>query len=487
MKRLLAIAASIVMLLPFICIQDAGAVNFEYKEQLYSEAAVLMSLDTNEIISEKNADSLQCPGPLVNIMTAVIVLENCQNLSEEITLDPDVYSHIYDELDELEDLPMVELQDNDVLSVTDLLYCMMLTSSVEASETLANHVGKQIIAGGSASGAPTAAFVEKMNEKAKSIGMDSTVFTNAHGMYDAAQYTTARDMAILTQYALTVPLFREIATTQSYTPVVPNPVNHPKQETWVWTHSNVMMDPTDNIYYYMGAKGIKTAKLEAAGRNIVTMASKNGYNYLVVLMKAPFKDEDGEAKFCHISDATHLLDWAFEHFSKQVILAATTEMGERKVKLASSSDNSYITAVPKEEVEMLWCDEVDVKELLRTYPTWDREYFNAPIKAGDVLGKVTVVYSGEEIAVVELVARDNVERSKTKYNLEAAKRFHKSAWFRTAIKISVILSLVYILICIYAMVVFKSRKKPLKPIYAVPKVDKKKKKKNSSSGSKPEE
>ncbi|MBR4626375.1 MAG: D-alanyl-D-alanine carboxypeptidase [Ruminococcus sp.] len=481
MKRLFALAASLILLLPFITVPDAGAVVFQYKDKLYSESALLMSLDTNEVIYEKNPDSPQCPGTLVNIMTAVIVLENCRNLSEEVTLDPIVYKHIYDNLYDPEDLPMVELQDGDVLSVNDMLYCMMLTSSVEASETLANHVGKQLVAAGKANGMPVEAFVGAMNDKAKEIGMNSTVFTNANGMYDTAQYTTARDMATLTKYALNVPLFREIATAQSYTPVVPNPKNHPKQDAWIWTHSNVMTDPTDNVYYYMGAKGIKTAKLEAAGRNIITTASRNGYTYLVVLMKAPFKDEDGDNTFCHIKDAKGLLDWAFDHFSNQVILAATTEIGERPVKLADSGDKSFIKAVPKEEVQKLWCDDVNINLIDNTKPVWYKDTFKAPIEKGEVIGELPIYYNGEVIATVELVAQYSIDRSKTKYNLEVAKRFHKSKWFSNAIKITVILSLMYILICVYAYVVFKSHKKPLKPIYAVPKMNKKKKKNNSQN------
>ena len=85
-------------------------------------------------------------------------------------------------------------------------------------------------------------------------------------------------------------------------------------------------------------------------------------------------------------------------------------------------------------------------------------------------------YSGEKLGTVELVAVSNVNRSKSKYNIEAAKRFRKSVWFKNALKISIILCLIYILVCIYAWVVFKSKAKPMKPIYAVPKMDKKKKK-----------
>ena len=477
MKRIASLLASLLIVIPFVTVNGARAISFPYKDTLYSEAAVLISMDTNEIISEKNADLTQCPGSLVNIMTAVVVLENCKDLKKDITLDPEIYQHVYEEIDQPEDLPTVDLKDGDILKVDDLIYCMMLTSSVEAAETLAYHVGGLIKAEDkTASGSNTEVFVAKMNAKAEQLGLSSTKFTNAHGMYDPKQYTTARDMAKLTQYALTVPLFREIATTTKYTPVVPNIERHPHHDEWVWTHSNIMTDETDEANFYMGSKGIKTAKLEAAGRNIITLASKNGYNYLVILMKAPFKDEEGNQVYCHIEDAKHMLDWAFEHFSKQILLASTAEMGERPVKLADNDGKNYVIARPKDSVEVLWCDEVDPNLVNKDKIVWNKDSFQAPIKQGDSLGEVTLIYSGEELAKVELVAVSDVERSKTKYNFEVAKRFHKSPWFRTAIKISVALTVIYIILCIYSLVLFKSSKKPLKPIYAVPKMDKKKKK-----------
>lgn len=480
MKRFVSLLASLLILLPFFRLPDAGAVGFPYKNKLNSESALLISLDTNEVLTEKNADTPQCPGPLVNIMTAVIVLENCKDLNEQLTLDPEVYTPVYYEIPVPEDLPHVEISDHDELTIKDLLYCMMLTSSIEASETLADHFGKQFMSSEDGSvERPSTIFVKKMNEKAQELGLTSTKFTNAHGMHDPEQYTTARDLAKLTEYALNVPHFREIATAATYQPAVPNATRHPNRDKWIWNHSNLMMDDQDpdNQYYFMGAKGIKTSNLEAAGRSIVTIASKNGYNYLAVLLKAPFKTDDGESRFCHLDDAANLLNWAFQHFSKQELLAATAEMGEKPVKLADNGGKNYVIARPKESVERLWCDEVDTSLINKDKIIWYKDEFQAPVKSGDALGSVTLVYAGEELATVELVAVSDVERSKTKYNIEVAKRFHKSEWFRNAVKISIILCIVYIIICIYALIIFKSNKKPLKPIYAVPKLDKKKKKK----------
>lgn len=467
MKRLISVIAALALLMPFVYIPKAKAMSFPLKSPIQSESAVLVNLDADIILHEKNPDLKQMPGPLVNIMTAVIVLEECHDLNKELTLDPEVYTHIYETLNERDfsdDLPDCDLCDGDVLTINDLLYCMMLTSSVEAAETLAYHVGGDSVSG----------FVEMMNNKAAELGMSSTHFTNPTGMYDENQYTTARDMTTLTRYALDVPLFENIATTYSYTPSVPNPERHQHIDEWIWKHSNVMMDP-DNENYYMGAKGIKTANLVAAGRNIISIASKDGNNYLAVLLKAPFNDSEGNVTYYHIDDAKKLFDWGFNHFSYQIILADTAEVGELPVSLADGND--YVLARPKEEFSLLWYDEIDTSLIKKDKITWYKSSLQAPVKKGDVLGEVTLEYSGEELGTVELVAVSDVERSKSKYNLEAAKRFYKSDWFKNALKISIVLCIIYIVICIYSWVVFKSKAKPLKPIYAVPKMSKKKKKK----------
>lgn len=464
MKKLLCTLAAIIMVFPFMCCLRSEAVNFPLPSNvsIMSESAVLVNLDTKTVIHQKNADRKQMPGPLVNIMTAVVCIENYSDLSKEITIDESVFDYLYN-IEYPDDLRFAEILDGDVLTMTDLLYAMMLTSSVEAAETIAYNVGD----------GNTSKFVEMMNEKAAELGLNDTHFTNATGMYDPDQYTTANDMAALTMYALTVPYFENIATTYSYTPSVPNTKSHPNQAAeWVWTHSNIMMEP-DGDYTYNGAKGIKTANLELAGRNIVTMASRDGNKYLAVLMKSPLNDADGETTFYHIVDAKALFNWAFNHFSYQVILADTAEVGELPVELAEGND--YVLARPKEEFTLLWYDDIDISTISRDKVVWYKNSLQAPVAKGEPLGEVTLEYSGEELGKVEIVAVSNVERSTSKYNIYAAKMFRKSKWFNKALLVSFLLCAIYILVCIYSCIVFKSKAKPMKPIYAVPKMNDKKK------------
>lgn len=469
MKKFIAVLSGLLMLVPFTGALNAKAVTFPLKTTIHSESAMLINLDSNTVIHEKNADVQQMPGPLVNIMAAVICLESCDNLNEQITVDESVYAYLYTSTEYPEDLRYADIYDGDVLTVSDLLYAMMLTSSIEASETLAYYVGEGNISN----------FVTMMNDKAAEIGCTATNFTNVTGMYDTSQYTTARDMAKITQYALTVPLFETIATTAEYNPSVPNFQNHATHSDWVWQHSNIMMD-RENEEYYAGAKGIKTGNLSAAGRNIVAMASRDGNNYLAILLKSPVCDAEGNNTYYHIEDAATLFDWAFEHFSYQVILSNTVEIGEIPVSLADGND--YVLARPKEEFSLLWYDEVDTSLIKKDDISWDSESLQAPIKKGERLGEVTLKYSGEELGTIELVAVSDVDRSITKYNLYAAEMFIKSKWFIKAIIISAILCFIYIVICFYSFMCYKNNTKPLKPIYAVPKVDKKtksKKKKDS--------
>ncbi|MDE5557179.1 MAG: serine hydrolase [Ruminococcus sp.] len=445
MKKFLSALTALFMTLPFLCVPKANAINFTLKTTLKSESVVLMNLDTHTIINEKNADVRQMPGPLVNIMTAIVVLENCQNINQEIIMDENVYNSIY-ETEYPDDVRTADIYNEDKFTVTDLLYAMMLTSSMEASQTLAYYVG----------GSDVNNFVNLMNQKAEALGLENTHFTNPTGLYDKNQYTSARDMAKLTEYALTVSVFEQIATTYSYKPTVPNNVNHEDFNDWYWTHSNEMMNP-DSSNYYNSAKGIKTANLQEYGRNIVTIASKDGNNYLAVLLKSPMEDEWGNQIYTHIEDAITIFDWAFTHISYQVLLADTAEVGELPVELASGND--YVLARPKEEVSMLWYDEIDVAVVNKYDIKWYNKSLYAPVKKGDPLGEVTLKYNGEELGTIELVAVSDVERSSSKYNLYAIKQFVGSKWCKNALTVSCILCVIYIIVCIYSYILYRNRKK----------------------------
>ncbi|MDE5946183.1 MAG: D-alanyl-D-alanine carboxypeptidase [Oscillospiraceae bacterium] len=454
-------------ILSFIVQKEADAFNFPLTSQIKSESAIVINLDSELVIHEKNADVQQTPGPLVNIITAIVCLENCKDLSEEITINENVYSSLYDS-EFYMDLCYGNIYDKDVLTIEDLLSAMMLTSSFEASQTLAYRFGDGNIS----------SFVDMMNEKAKEIGCTSTNFTNPNGLYDPSQYTTARDMALITEYALKVPHFEEIATRTSHTPSHPNTERHVIYEgddPWIWNHSNLMTD-TDSEYYYNGVKGIKTANTSSTGRNLITLGSKNGHNYLVVLLKAPFENADGERVFYHLEDAETIFNWAFNHFAYQVLLSDSNEIDEIEVELGENAD--YVLVRPEKEFSYLWYDGIDLA-LIRP-ETHCPDTIKAPVEQGQILGTVDLKYSGETLGTVNLIAVSGVKRSKSKYNVYAASKFIDSPWLKNSIIICSVLCGIYILVCIYAFICYKNKLKPVKPIYAVPKKSNKTKSNNKN-------
>ena len=420
---------------------------------LHSSAAILYCRDTDQILYEKNADQQQMPGHLAQIMTAVVVLEACSDLDgTTITADDSLYNVLY-QYSEPDDLRYADIFKGDTLTVREYLYAMMLTSSCESALILADHFGD-----GNAQN-----FVAKMNDKAKALGCTGTTFTNPTGLADAQQQTTARDMLTITNYALSLKDFEKISTTVSYTPKSSNPENHPDAAAWVWTHSNAMM-LEDSDYYYEGAKGIKTGNLESAGRSIITEATNDGNTYLVVLMNAPFQDENNKLQYYHLDDATALLNWAFRSFTYTPLLEGDEEIGE--VEVTNSDGNSYVLVQPKTDCVLLWCKDVDTTAIQKVIHL-DKNV-QAPVKAGQELGTMELKFSGEVIAVIPLVAVNQVDRSFTKYNLYALENFPHSPWFRYGLIGGFVCTALYILLCIYASYRAKRSVIPEDPIHLIP-------------------
>lgn len=436
---------------------EAKAMNFTPNFGINSESAILYNLDTEEIVYEKNPEKQQIPAQLVHIMAAVVCLEHCADIDTTlITANSELYNEFYLYGNEYgyDDLRYAQIYDDDSLSAAELIYAMMLTSSCEASVILANYFGQGI----------GFDFVKMMNEKAAEIGCVNTNFTNATGLYDENQYTTASDILKITRYALTVPRFEEIATAPSYTPVIRNTNNH-KGNDWYWSNSNVMMNEKSD-YYYEGTKGIKTGNLEQSGRNLVMKSSRNGFNYLLVLMNAPFEDGSGNLQYYHLTDAIHVMDWAYETFEFAELLSDKDELAEVPVSL--SSGNSYVLAKPESSYSEIWCSEIDISVVQPKITL--KENVKAPVKKGDILGFVELSYNGEKITDINLVAASDVERSFLKYNLYAASNYFHSGFFKASLITALIAFFIYIFLCVYSYVSFQSGNTPKDPVHLVPKV-----------------
>ena len=214
-----------------------------------SKSSIVMDLDSGRILYENNAYEKRLIASTTKIMTAILAIEN-GNLNRKVTIGEEILTmygtNIYVEMGEQ-------------MSLRDLLYGLLLRSGNDASVVIAKEVG------GSEKN-----FVKKMNEKAKKIGMENTSFQNPHGLDEVTEnYSTAYDMALLSQYVYQNKVYRNIVSTTKYE------VSTGKK-TYLWYNRNQLLTDYE---YCTGGKNGYTPK---AGKTLVTTASNNGLNLTIV-------------------------------------------------------------------------------------------------------------------------------------------------------------------------------------------------------------
>lgn len=446
-KRIISAAVAVALIFA-TTINVFAAVSFTPDFDVYSEAALLINLDTGDVMYQKNADERLTPASLTKIMTAVLVLEHFQgDISALSTTRVSGGYECYDEL-YMTGASTADIQPYEEVSYKDLLYALILRSACEAANIIAVNIG------GSLSG-----FAEMMNLKAKQLGMNDTHFTNAHGLFFEDHYTTANDLAILTRYAMSLPLFTEIACSATYTM---SETSYHEERTI--SHTNSMM-LKGSEYYYEYAKGIKTGTLDEAGRCLISTAYKDGYSYLLITLGAPQQNENGENVMYNMIDHKNIYEWAFDSFEYTTVISGTEEIAEVPVEYGDGVD--YVIVRPNAEYSRIWSKRIPTDSVYRDIKL--SENVIAPVKKGDVLGVMELQYGGETLATIELVATADVARSVQKETIAKAQSFIGSKEFFNAAKYSLAFFLIYtILIIILKIAVARSNKKRSK-MYGAPK------------------
>lgn len=237
---------------------------------------IAMELSTGTVLKEGNADARLPMASTTKIMTAIIIVEDC-NLDEVITVPDNAVgvegSSIY-------------LKKDEQIDIRDLLYGLMLRSGNDSATALAVHHSGSV-----------EKFVETMNARARKIGAGSTNFTNPSGLPDNNHYTTARDLCKIACYAMQNQTFREVVSARSY-----------KGKFRTYANKNKM------LYSYEGANGVKTGYTVKAGRCLVASAERDGMDVVTVVLNCPDMYERSKA----------LLDNVFENYK-------LLNIGEEKV------------------------------------------------------------------------------------------------------------------------------------------------------------
>lgn len=424
-KRLICFLMSAVLC---FCFFGLSPVEGAYKPtfDVNSQYIYMVNTDTDTVVFSKNEHERTYPASLTKIMTAIIALEKVKDLEGTVVTAP---AYIYNEFAGA-NVSTADIRKNEEVRMIDLLYAMILQSSCEASSIIADYVGEGSIP----------AFVQMMNDKAKEIGALETQFTNAHGLYDDLQYTTAYDMYLITKYALdNFPIFETIATSQRY--LMPQTNIH--SERYIVHTNNMLSKNLGGDMYYQYVRGIKTGSLDQIGKNLVSLGSKDGYNYLLVTIGAPTKNSNGEplGKNGSYEDAINLYEWAFDYFKEQVVLEKGQIVTEVPVSLSAKQD--YVTLVASKEVTSLLPKDVDITAI--KYVSDVKENVTAPIAKGETLGKLQLNLADEVIAEIDLIAFEDVERSSFLYGVDIVKRFLAKPVIKLLLVLLVVLIILYII------------------------------------------
>lgn len=381
----------IITLLSCFSFSSGAAYYNTHLEDMRATAYLLVNTDTDTVVFAQNEnEQLKCAS-LVKIATAVVVVDNCENLDEVITVTES-------SLAPLEGIYSAssDLQVGEQISVRDLLYCIMLENSNDAANVLAEHIGGTIDN-----------FVVMMNDFAKSVGCTNTNFTNAHGLDEDGEYTSAYDIYLMTKYAMKNSVLSVMAQTVSYTVSATNMSDERK------LNNRCDIVESGTRYYYEYAKGFKTGHTDEAQRCASVVATKDAYSYIAIVLGCPNECTDGcgYADNTALYEAKEMLRWAFKNLKMTTIAEVTDTITTVDVSLSTQAD--HVRLVPETQLQALLLSSVDDSSLEYIYET--DENVTAPVKKGDILGSVKIKYADSVIADVNLVAGEDVERSTILY------------------------------------------------------------------------
>ena len=378
----------------------AGAVKVS-DPAVQAKAALLVDQKTGAVIYSLNERDELYPASLTKIMTCLLVLEAVDEgrlkLSQEITATPTALEGL------AEDGSTADIEAGEILTVEELLYCLMVVSANEAGAILAEKVS------GSVDG-----FVDRMNAKAQELGCENTHFMNPHGYHDSQHYTSAWDLYLITKAALEYPMFMTVCDASAHTV----PTTNMSSERQLNNTNFLIRSGRD--YYNADVHGVKTGSHSQAGNCLVTTAQHASMDLLCVILGAErVQHEDGTWWTYSFGETNRLYDWAFDSFSYQTILKEDDVAGEAPVSLSSTD---HVTLRPAKAVELLLPKGVNPEELEKNIAL-KSDPVEAPIAEGDVLGTLTIRLDGEDYAAVDLLAFTDVEASRLRIFWRDVKEF----------------------------------------------------------------
>ena len=402
-----------------------SAARYELPFEVNARAYVLASLDTGEILFEKNSHEKYDPASLTKLLTAYTTYQYVDDFENTKIAAP---RYVYDELFGLNS-STADIRQGEILSVKDLMYAMMLPSANEAASILADYIGNGDITN----------FCMMMNNEARKLGCKNTNFSNAHGLFKDNHYTSAYDMYLIAKACYNVPGFMDIVTTNTYQ----LPANIKHANPYHIQNTNKMQVRT-SPYYRSYVKGMKTGTLDY--NNFVCTCQKDGENYILVVLGADFSA--GETRPAMIT-TQQIMDYFFDSYSLRSANTLTFPVTEVPLKYSADADTLLVYA--DTQVMSILPNDADESSFQKVYNL--PEYVGAPIAAGDVIGTVDYYLAGQKVGTSQLVSHDDMERSTVMFLVGKFQEAYKSLYFR------VVLAVTFVLVAIYFIFAYLQYKK----------------------------
>ena len=329
---------------------------------IVAKSAIVIDAATGKVLYSRNAEERRYPASTTKIMSLIVALEH-SNLDDMVTTSKNASGT---------DGSTLWLAEGEKLKMLDLLYGIMLISGNDATVAVAEHISGSV-----------EKFARLMTDKAHRIGAKDTNFTNPNGLPDPNHFSTAHDLARITAYGYKNFLFAEIINTKNK--VIP------------WAGKDFDRDLYNEnrmLWLYEGGNGVKTGYTDAAGRCLVSGAKRNGIQLITVVLDSDTMWDDSIA----------LLDFGFTQVKPEEILSQDDILKTIRVANGKSSAVKLIAST-----NLVVPISGDNKEEFSTVIDSPNK-IEAPVVKGQKLGEVRVFYQNTEIATVDLLASENIDR-----------------------------------------------------------------------------
>lgn len=339
-----------------------------------ASSAYLIDNKTNTVLYSKNENQKMYPASTTKILTAIIVLENC-NLDDVVTASYNSIMTIPD------DYTTTNIQIKEELTVEQLLELLLVCSANDAANVLAEFVGGSIDS-----------FVSMMNTKLNELNLTDSHFTNPYGLHDENHYTTAHDLVYLMQYCLKNDDFRRIAGKASC--AIPSTNLY---GTRTYSSTNELIIP-DNPNYYKYLVTGKTGFTSQAKECLVSSAYKDDLELVGAVLGSDNR----------FSDTRKMYQYVYSNYSVQKIVNKGDVLANVQIENARYNSKD-LNLIATEEVSALMGNDISPLTLKPDITLY--EPISAPIKEGTILGKATYMINGNTYTT-NLVASHDVEETK---------------------------------------------------------------------------